>query len=74
MWSETNEHELKLAQTLCLEVNDFSRDKIIPKLMKCHGGKGTQEWHWTSEVICTYFFSNFYHAFLFFLHGQHLKR
>lgn len=49
MWSETNEHELKLAQTLCLEVNDFSRDKIIPKLMKCHGGKGTQEWHWTSE-------------------------
>ena len=40
-WFETDKNELVLAQLLCLDAS--SKDRV-PRLMKCHELKGTQEW------------------------------
>lgn len=44
-WSETDKHELILAELLCLEAND---SKL--RLAKCHEMQGAQEWRRSGEV------------------------
>ncbi|XP_029641695.1 polypeptide N-acetylgalactosaminyltransferase 11 isoform X1 [Octopus sinensis] len=45
-WYQTFDNELKLANKLCLEINDVGFKKSFPRLMKCHNSRGTQEWMW----------------------------
>lgn len=43
-WSETEKHELILAELLCLDAGSD-----VPKLKKCHEMRGTQEWKRAGE-------------------------
>ncbi|XP_072029532.1 polypeptide N-acetylgalactosaminyltransferase 11-like [Amphiura filiformis] len=43
LWYESDVHELKLADLLCLDMPD-SNSASLPRLMKCHGGGGSQDW------------------------------
>lgn len=43
-WSETEKHEMILAEMLCLDAGSD-----VPKMKKCHEMKGTQEWKRAGE-------------------------
>ena len=50
IWSETADHELILASLLCLDGDGSTDGRLYPRLMKCHGSHGTQEWRWSGQV------------------------
>eukprot|EP00062_Callorhinchus_milii_P023405 gi/632982216/ref/XP_007908016.1/ PREDICTED: polypeptide N-acetylgalactosaminyltransferase 11 isoform X2 [Callorhinchus milii] len=43
IWIYDEEHELILANLLCLDVSE-TRSSDSPRLMKCHGSGGSQQW------------------------------
>ncbi|XP_040208673.1 polypeptide N-acetylgalactosaminyltransferase 11 [Rana temporaria] len=43
MWTYNEEHELILSNLLCLDVSE-TRSSDPPRLMKCHGSGGSQQW------------------------------
>ncbi|XP_006001722.1 polypeptide N-acetylgalactosaminyltransferase 11 isoform X2 [Latimeria chalumnae] len=43
VWAYSEEHELVLANLLCLDVPE-TRSSDPPRLMKCHGSGGSQQW------------------------------
>ncbi|CAH1789835.1 unnamed protein product [Owenia fusiformis] len=49
VWTESDAHELVLADILCLDIDDHQDNEMFPRLMKCHGSHGTQEWRWTGN-------------------------
>lgn len=42
-WAYDEEHELILAGLLCLDMSEI-RSSDPPRLMKCHGSGGSQQW------------------------------
>lgn len=50
IWYQTFDNELRLANKLCLEINDVGFKKSFPRLMKCHNSRGIQEWTWFNSV------------------------
>ncbi|XP_014773240.1 polypeptide N-acetylgalactosaminyltransferase 11 isoform X3 [Octopus bimaculoides] len=50
-WYQTFDNELRLANKLCLEINDVGFKKSFPRLMKCHNSRGTQEWIWFNSSV-----------------------
>lgn len=49
-WYETGDSELKLAATLCMDIDPLSQTDNSPRLMKCRGERGSQEWLWSIQV------------------------
>uniref|UniRef100_A0A8C5WEB2 Polypeptide N-acetylgalactosaminyltransferase n=1 Tax=Leptobrachium leishanense TaxID=445787 RepID=A0A8C5WEB2_9ANUR len=43
LWSYNEEHELILSNLLCLDMSE-TRSSDPPRLMKCHGSGGSQQW------------------------------
>ncbi|XP_018408623.1 PREDICTED: polypeptide N-acetylgalactosaminyltransferase 11 [Nanorana parkeri] len=43
IWTYNEEHELILSNLLCLDVSE-TRSSDPPRLMKCHGSGGSQQW------------------------------
>ncbi|MEE6467330.1 hypothetical protein FKM82_007203 [Ascaphus truei] len=43
IWSYNEEHELILSNLLCLDMSE-TRSSDPPRLMKCHGSGGSQQW------------------------------
>lgn len=43
MWVYNEDHELILNNLLCLDVSE-TRSSDPPRLMKCHGSGGSQQW------------------------------
>ncbi|KAM9308001.1 polypeptide N-acetylgalactosaminyltransferase 11 [Gastrophryne carolinensis] len=43
IWTYNEEHELVLSNLLCLDVSE-TRSSDPPRLMKCHGSGGSQQW------------------------------
>lgn len=43
MWIYNEEHELILSNLLCLDMSE-TRSSDPPRLMKCHGSGGSQQW------------------------------
>lgn len=43
MWIYNEDHELILNNLLCLDVSE-TRSSDPPRLMKCHGSGGSQQW------------------------------
>ncbi|XP_030054179.1 polypeptide N-acetylgalactosaminyltransferase 11 [Microcaecilia unicolor] len=43
IWSYNEEHELILSNLLCLDMSEI-RSSDPPRLMKCHGSGGSQQW------------------------------
>ncbi len=50
MWGETTENELILASQLCLDGDAAPGGKMYPRIMKCHGAHGSQQWKWLDQV------------------------
>ncbi|XP_071942407.1 polypeptide N-acetylgalactosaminyltransferase 11-like [Antedon mediterranea] len=50
LWTESENHELLLADLLCLDMAEFD-SAAIPRLMKCHGTKGSQQWQFNGKRI-----------------------
>ncbi|CDQ59352.1 unnamed protein product [Oncorhynchus mykiss] len=42
-WAYDEEHELILTGLLCLDMSEI-RSSDLPRLMKCHGSGGSQQW------------------------------
>ncbi|XP_064614013.1 polypeptide N-acetylgalactosaminyltransferase 11-like [Liolophura sinensis] len=49
-WYETGDSELKLAASLCMDIDPLSQTDITPRLMKCRGERGSQEWLWSIQT------------------------
>ena len=50
-WHESDQNELVLAKSLCMDIKDGGRGSTLANLMKCHGSRGTQSWVWTIKVM-----------------------
>ncbi|XP_033125723.1 polypeptide N-acetylgalactosaminyltransferase 11-like [Anneissia japonica] len=50
LWTESENHELLLADLLCLDMSEVD-SSAPPRLMKCHGTRGSQEWHFSGKRI-----------------------
>nr|XP_033787562.1 polypeptide N-acetylgalactosaminyltransferase 11 isoform X2 [Geotrypetes seraphini] len=48
IWSYNEEHELILSNLLCLDMSE-TRSTDPPRLMKCHGSGGSQQWLFGEE-------------------------
>ncbi|XP_038044634.1 polypeptide N-acetylgalactosaminyltransferase 11-like isoform X2 [Patiria miniata] len=48
LWYESESHELRLADYLCLDQPE-SNSAALPRLMKCHGSRGSQEWRFNDQ-------------------------
>ena len=49
-WFESDQNELVLGKSLCMDIKDGGRGSTLANLMKCHGSRGTQSWVWTIKV------------------------
>ena len=50
----TEDRELILAELLCMDVENVKSSRSFPRIMKCHGSHGSQEWRLTGKVSHTY--------------------
>ena len=49
LWYESQTNELRLADSLCLDMPE-SNSAALPRLMKCHGSGGSQTWKLQNQV------------------------
>ncbi|XP_022099932.1 polypeptide N-acetylgalactosaminyltransferase 11-like [Acanthaster planci] len=50
LWYESESHELRLADFLCLDQPE-SNSAALPRLMKCHASRGAQEWRFYGQRL-----------------------
>lgn len=54
-WVYDEEHELILAGLLCLDMSEI-RSSDPPRLMKCHGSGGSQQWSLGVSLLLLFLF------------------
>ncbi|XP_033639451.1 polypeptide N-acetylgalactosaminyltransferase 11-like [Asterias rubens] len=50
LWYESQTNELRLADSLCLDMPE-SNSAALPRLMKCHGSGGSQTWKLQNQML-----------------------